>query len=307
MNNLSKKSIGVVVVDCTMSHYNGDPDVDDMGRMTIDGYGIISPQCLKHRLRSQIADPESVVWGYYKDKFNLSSDTHSIFESRLKGFNVKSAKDAVDQVKAFIKKNGEEGACKRFWDIRVFGTTALSEDKEANNKKLRFTRTGCVAVSPLLTLLPIEMVEQSLIKAYPLSDKYSKEEQCCPAPGAMKFARHGLFVGTYVINPMDAHKTGTTEEDIKLFKSLIVSSLSSTTSAGRSGLRVVQVLHADHDNPVGSFKEHDFIKACTPQIINSSLIDNNIPSTSISDYAFKTPEDVMNEIKDIKVIDLCRV
>jgi len=106
---------------------------------------------------------------------------------------------------------------------------------------------------------------------------------------------------------MDAHKTCTTEEDIKLFKSLIVSSLSSTTSAGRSGLRVVQVLHADHDNPVGSFKEHDFIKACTPQIINSSLIDNNIPSTSISDYAFKTPEDVMNEIKDIKVIDLCRV
>jgi len=302
--NLSKRSTGLIVAECSMSHYNGDPDVNDAPRVTEDNYGILSPQCLKHRTRSLIADPKSVIWDHLKDKFNLSINTHSIWESRLKGFDAKNAKEANDMARKLVREHGEEAAYKKYWDIRTFGCTALNEKDSSDT--FRFTRTGCISVAPLLTILPVEIIEQTIMKSYPLSDKYAKEEQCCPAPLGMKVARHGLFVGSYTINPRDAHKTKTTEEDIELFKTLLCASLSTITSSGRSGLRIIQVLHADHDNPLCSFNEQKFIKACTPEVVNESMLDNGIPSRSIEDYILQIPEVVTEKMNGIKVVDLCQ-
>jgi len=292
MSNLKRRSFGIFVVDSVLSNYNGNPDEDDMPRMTDDGYGLISPVCAKHRIRELIEDHKGVTWEYFKKELSLDDDGFFIWESALKGYDVKNPIEAKVHWRELVKNDGEEALVKRFWDMRVFGTTALeSKDKDS----LNFKRTGCISVSPLISLLPVEIINQTITKGNPLEPKLMEAGQGTIAPFGFKVARHGLFVGCYVINPSKAHYTNTTEKDIDVFKALLPYAFSNSTAASRSGVRVVQVIHANHSNPLGSFNESEFFEFCKP------LTEMDIPSTSMNDYNFRSIGEIKKVFSDVDI------
>lgn len=296
MSDLRKRSLGVVFVESVLSNYNGDPDEANMPRTLLDGYGLITPVCFKHKIRDLLADHNGPVWEYLKELLGLNDEEFFIWESSLKGYDAKNPIEAKEKFwQPIVKKEGEEYLSKRFWDIRVFGTTALeTKGKDA----LKFTRTGCVTVSPLISLAPIDVISQTITKGNPLRPELMKKDQGDIAPFGFKVARHGVFSGTYVVNPSKAHYTSTTQKDIDVFKLLLSYSFSNSTSASRSGVRVVQVIHFNHDNPLGSFKESDVYEFCQP-IVDESAKENG--SISISQYKFKTVEEIKERFPDIDI------
>ncbi len=292
MKNLKKRSFGVVFVESILSNYNGDPDADDMPRTLIDGHGLITPVCFKHRIRDLLTDHNGPTWEYLKTQLGLDDDAYFIWESALKGYDVNTPLEAKNKYwQKMVKKEGYEYLIKRFWDMRVFGTTALETKGEDS---LNFTRTGCVSVSPLISLAPVEIINNTITKGNPLEPKLMEKDQGTIAPFGFKVARHAVFSGFYVINPSKAHYTNTTEKDIKIFKSLIPYAFSNSTAASRSGVNVVQAIHVDHDNPLGSFNESEFYNFCRPTFEGGR-------SVSISQYKFRTKEEIEKRFPDLTV------
>jgi len=303
---ISKRSFGVIVAECVKSNPNGDPDANDMPRTMSDGHGFITPQCQKHRIRDLLSDHEdNVVWDYLVKELQLNEEDFFIWESPLKGFSVSTPSKAQVEWKKLFKEKGKDGFLKRFFDTRIFGCTSL-EGKEDKKDALRFTRQGCISMSPMSSVLPIEIIVQTLVKANPLTQKGIDNAQGTPCPHALKIVRHGVYVGTYVINPAKAHYTKTTEKDIEVFKSLLPYHLSASTAALRSNVRTVQVFHADHDNVLGSFNESDFYEFCKPEVIDKKMVEQGIPSTSLDQYHLKTIEEIKERFPKVKVIGLVK-
>ena len=295
MSLVKKRSIGMIIIEAIGSNPNGNPDEDNMPRTLADGHGLISPVCEKHHIREQLEDHNSVTWEYYKNMLDLDEESFSIWESQLKGYDSESAKEAKVHWRKLIKDKGANALLERFWDMRVFGTTMLEKKEKKDDDGFVFTRTGCVSISPLISLKPVEVIAQTITKANPLREELLDKNQGDIAPFAFKADRHAIFVGTYVINPARAHLTGTTEKDIEVFKVLITKAFSNSTSACRPCVKEVQVIHAEHDNPIGSFNENELMNFCRP------VPKCEGPSTSMSDYSFVSIDDIKKQFPNINV------
>ena len=294
--SLDKRSFGVVFVESILSNYNGDPDADNLPRTLIDGHGLITPVCFKHKIRELLEYHDSPVWEYLKLELDLDDDAYYIWESALKGYDAETPMEAKEKFwyKKF-KKEGGEYLVNRFWDMRTFGTTAL---ETKGKDSLKFTRTGCVSISPFISLAPVEIISQTITKGNPLRPELMKKDQGDIAPFGFKVARHAVFTGSYVVNPAYARATNTTEKDIDVFKALIPYAVSNSTSACRSGMNVVQAVHVAHDNPLGSFNESEFYEFCKP-IVDKSVKQNG--STSLNQYTFKTQAEIENRFPDLNI------
>jgi len=300
---LSRRSFGVMFVESVMSNYNGDPDMGNQPRTTKgDDCGLISPVAFKHRVRDMLDDHRGPLWNYLNTELDLNEDNFYIWESAYKGFcDASTPKAANDLAKAYLKKNGESAICDRYWDIRAFGTTALEgkgdKSKKHDDSVMNFKRSGCVAVSPFQSLRPVEIISQTITKANPLRPELAENGDGDIAPLAFKVARHALFVGWYVINPHKAHYTNTTEKDIEVFKKLVVHAANNSISAFRSGVRMVRVIHATHENPLCSFNESEFFNFCRPV----ALTKEGVPSTSMADYELKSQKDITDKFPNVKI------
>ena len=293
-NLLNKRMFGIVIVECDLSNPNGNPDEDNTPRLLLDDHGMISPVCMKHRIRELLEDHDSITWKYLQNKLDLNEEEFFIWESALKGYDVDGPVEAKKEWDKLVKKNGPEALLKRFWDMRVFGTTALEKGEKGKNA-LNFKRTGVATVTALTSILPLEIISQTITKGNPLRPKLMEKGQGDIAPFGFKIVRHGLYVGQYVINPFRAHHTNTSEKDIEVFKTLLPYAFSNSTSASRAGVRVVQAIHATHSNPLCSFNEGDLFNYCVPQT------ELEGPSTSLDDYSFRSINDIQSAFPDIDV------
>ena len=301
-NLLKKRSFLVYLIEARMSNSNGDPDNGNAPRTLPDGRGFITSMAIKSRQRYMLADHESVVFQDIINNCGLQGeeDDFNVFESRLKGWSVDTPREAVDETKKlFDGGKGTDDFLKRFWDTRVFGTTAIEEAKNKDNA-LNFTRTGCIQLTHPVSLHPVNIITQTITKKCPLVDKDIVKECGTMAPNGINVVEYGLYMGEATINPMDAHKTNTTTKDAEVFLAVFPHAMSVTTSCSRPSVRVVRAYYAEHSKSICSFNENDFRNACVP-VLKEGVDDPK----SLDDYEIKSAEDIGNEL-GINVVDLCK-
>jgi CRISPR-associated protein Csd2 len=306
---LTTRSFGYFAIECSLSNPNGDPDEGGGPRTTYDQHGLIAPVCTKSKFREILSDPDSPIFKYLCQSLALTpADCYCIWESPYKGFDVDTQLEAINKAKERYKQEGDSFLCKRYWDIRLFGTCSL-ENTENGTKKdaLNIKRTGVVVVSPSLSILPVELIVKTMIKSNPLRDERLLDGNPDPAPQAMKLVRHAVYVGCYTVNPSRAHYTGTTNKDVEIFKALVPHVFSTSTAANRANVRVIQAFHADHNSPLCSFDESEFLEFCKPQVTDPKMLKEKIPSTSLNDYTFRTLQEVQAKFPGAKVADLMPV
>jgi len=277
--NTSNRMSGAIVIEANNSNANGDPDGDGP-RIDPLGYGWISYMAFRAKFRNVLEDAENPVAKYLFETLKLDPEQYRIFESRAKGFPGADGLNALKMLTQYVKENGNEGLLKRYWDIRLFGTTAL---EEKGTDAVKFTRTGCLQISHLFTVHPVEVISATIAKKAPLDAKNAEAGNGTFGNQALRFVRHGLYVGSYNFNPGDAYKTGATSEDLELFKMLAPRAFELCPSAARTGVRTVAVFHAEHSSPIGSFNVSAFLDACRPKVKEGvesplSLADYDMPS-----------------------------
>jgi Cas7 group CRISPR-associated protein Csh2 len=281
--NVQKRQQGIIWVEVNMTNPNGNGN-DGRPRQLPDGRGTIHPVCFKAKIRTSIQDQESLAFVHLMAKSGISEkdfDRYRIMECKNRGFGHDI--DASTAVKKLLALSDEKIQA-HYWDHRIFGSTLLenNEDKSTKGEVRRITRTGCVTMTHLVSVAPIHIVDDQIVKRFPFGKKHVEGET--GTFGSTSVVQHGLYVGMYTYNPLFAE--GVTEEDLNLFKTLIVDSFGLSQSANRSAASVIKVLHVTHSDCIGNEREFSqFYNAMIPRL----KAGITVPS-SLEDYDFVKPD-----------------
>lgn len=272
MNNVIKRATGLLVIEAVNSNPNGDPDRESDPRQRPNGLGEISPVSFKRKLRDLVDDVEGVVFNTICKKLSLDPDNYKILEMRGRD-RKQIASEMGKAIKDFNQKEFMDSQfVKKYWDGRLFGNTFL---EEGGNKG--YIKTGVAQFAMGLSVAPI------LIQRHTNTNKAGVESDKNQgmAPLAYRVVEHGIYVMPFYINPSHAHKSGCTQKDVDLLKTLIPYAYDHTRSAIRPDVRIRHAWYMEHQNALGSCADWKLINALTPKREGTDPMQ---PSTSWNDY-----------------------
>ncbi|MGD0275902.1 MAG: type I CRISPR-associated protein Cas7 [Syntrophales bacterium] len=283
MNDNIKRATGLLIIEIVNSNPNGDPDRESDPRQRPNGFGEISPVSFKRKLRDLVENTEGPVFMAVCEKLGLNKDEFKILESRervRKDITAEMAKNIKDfDQKQFLNSP----FVKKYWDGRLFGNTFL---EEGGNKG--YIKTGVAQFTMGLSVAPI------LIQRHTNTNKAGVQEGKTQgmAPLAYRVVEHGVYCMPFYVNPSHARKSGCTQKDVDLMKTLIPYAYDHTRSAIRPDVRIRHAWYMEHQNSLGSCADWKLADALTPKRKGN---DPTEPSTSWSDYI--VPVNLQGDLK----------
>lgn len=288
MNDNIKRVTGLLIIEAVNSNPNGDPDRESDPRQRPNGFGEISPVSFKRKLRDLVEDAEGPVFEKICETLKLNPEDFKILESRGR-----DRKQVTNEMKPeqgdFLKSK----FVRKYWDARLFGNTFLEE--EMNKETIK---TGVAQFVMGLSVAPV------LIQRHTNTNKAGVEgdKKQGMAPLAYRVVEHGVYYMPFYINPSHAHKSGCTQKDVDLLKTLIPYAYDHTRSAIRPDVRIRHAWYMEHQNSLGSCADWKLIDALTPKRKGD---DPKQPSTAWSDY--DVPISLPSDLKEkVSFSDLIR-
>lgn len=286
MNEFINRGTGLLLIDVTNSNPNGDPDRESDPRTRQDGRGEISPVSFKRKLRDLVEAKESLLWKELSEELNLPEEGFEILESKKTR-------------RSDIRSLSSEELLKKYWDVRVFGTTFLEEETE---EKGSFITSGVVQFGLGVSLDPVNIERMTTSKVLPVEDDKTKGM----APLAFRIVSYGLYAMPFFINATAAQKTRCTKKDIDLLLRLIPHAYKETASYIRPQVDIRHAFYVEHNRARGTYNDFRIIEALTP----TRIANKEGPVASWKDYdeaALKRSIEELNEKlsgKTAPVVDL---
>ena len=313
MNQYIPRVTGLLVIEVRNSNPNGDPDRESDPRTRAhDGKGMISDVSFKRKLRELLLNDKGEVWIQMASLLGLSADTFKVHvdqtsrdeEKQLAATSAEKLKAKVNEVKKHKLKHEDEeakikvlegeakaqyakGLCKRYWDIRVFGSTSL---ETGNN----FIRTGAVQFSLGVSAAKVRIQRDTNTVSVNVDASTDKDRGM--APLGFRVVEHGVYAMPFLINPTAAAKSDCTREDIELLCRLIPYAYAHNASRIRPLVEVRHAWYFEHTNQLGSASDFAVLDALTPK-----KADPTTPSSSWDDYAYdggKLLTKIQDQFKD---------
>lgn len=231
MNEFINRGTGLLLIDVTNSNPNGDPDRESDPRIRQDGCGEISPVSFKRKLRDLVEAKDSPLWQELAEELDLPKEGFDIMESKKTR-------------RADVNKLSLQELLDKYWDVRVFGSTFLENDKNENES---FIASGVVQFGLGVSLDPIRIERMTTTKVMPVEEGKSKGM----APLAYRIVSYGLYVMPFFVNATAAHKTQCTKKDIELLLRLIPHVYKETASYIRSQVDIRYAFYVEHNRARG--------------------------------------------------------
>lgn len=260
MNEFINRGTGLLLIDVTNSNPNGDPDRESDPRIRQDGCGEISPVSFKRKLRDLVEAKDSPLWQELAEELDLPKEGFDIMESKKTR-------------RADVNKLSLQELLDKYWDVRVFGSTFLENDKNENES---FIASGVVQFGLGVSLDPIRIERMTTTKVMPVEEGKSKGM----APLAYRIVSYGLYAMPFFVNATAAHKTQCTKKDIELLLRLIPHVYKETASYIRSQVDIRYAFYVEHNRARGTYNDFRIIEALTPKRITGM----SAPATSWHDY-----------------------
>lgn len=260
MNEFINRGTGLLLIDVTNSNPNGDPDRESDPRIRQDGCGEISPVSFKRKLRDLVEAKDSPLWQELAEELNLPKEGFDIMESKKTR-------------RADVNKLSLQELLDKYWDVRVFGSTFLENDKNENES---FIASGVVQFGLGVSLDPIRIERMTTTKVMPVEEGKSKGM----APLAYRIVSYGLYAMPFFVNATAAHKTQCTKKDIELLLRLIPHVYKETASYIRSQVDIRYAFYVEHNRARGTYNDFRIIEALTPK----RIMGMSGPATSWHDY-----------------------
>lgn len=248
MSEIINRGTGLLLIDVTNSNPNGDPDRDSDPRTRQDGCGEISPVSFKRKLRDLVQAKDSPLWKELADELSLTEDGFDIMESKT-------------TKRSDVRNLSAEKLLEKYWDVRVFGTTFLEEEKENQGS---FITSGVVQFGLGVSLDPISIERMTTTKVLPVEEGKGKGM----APLAYRIVSYGLYAMPFFINATAAQKTHCTKKDIELLLRLIPHAYKETASYIRSQVDIRHAFYVEHNRARGTYNDFRIIEALTPKRID---------------------------------------
>lgn len=268
-----------IYIEATDCNPNGDPLNGGAPRMTDDGYGIISPVCIKRKLRNAVKEIVNVKSDKYNpDKFGIFMDCYAdttrlaIMEqcaADVAGVSLDEVKSKGKNKSTLTPAQAWEGTVAKHWDSRVFGNLINMADSNA------IQRGGAVTVGVAKSIEPIadKLMEMQITASVAHKTKEVKnsdgEEDNSSLTGKMGVI-HLVSKAYYKVSVASSvaaiKRNRVSELDMELLEDAI---------------KHIFIADASLNRPVGSLRVAKVIKVEYPSSL--SVVDGNITSAKTVD------------------------
>ena len=221
MSNLKGKIDFTLFVSATNANPNGDPLNGNRPRTNLDGYGEISAECIKRKIRNRIQDLGERIFVQSDDR---SDDGCTSLKERAD--NCVELKEELEKKKNADKNAFAQIACKEWYDVRAVGQVfAFKGDSVSVGVR------GPVSIHTVVSLSPVDIISTQITKS--VNSEPVKGGKASDTMGV----RHRVGFAVYKImgsvNVQLAEKTGFSQEDAELLKEALMTLFENDASSAR--------------------------------------------------------------------------
>ena len=259
----------MLVVAVRGANPNGDPADGNRPRTDLDGYGIISAECIKRKIRNRLQDEGASI--FYQSEERFGFDGCKSLEERYNASEASGLNDEKEKKNALLKE---------YEDIRMFGAViAVKEDKKKKKTEeqsgeqqgVSIGIRGPVTVHEAFSINPIAITDMQITKS--MNGKASEKGKGSDTMGHKYFVDFGLYIIKGSVNGYLAENTGLTDSDVndlkEALRSLFVSDASSARPDG--SMEIVKFFWWDHNCKKGQYPPKKVFDSVKIRQINDEI------------------------------------
>lgn len=276
MSTLQNKIDFALVLRVKNANPNGDPLNGNRPRTDYGGFGEITDVCIKRKLRDRLQESGQSI-------FVQSDDRKIDGETSLRH---RAESDANGLGKAIWKAKGKKDeataqACAKWFDVRAFGQV-FAFGKEGDASGVSIPVRGPVTVQSAFSKEPISIASTQITKS--VSGEGDGSKRGSDTMG-MKHRIEGesIYECYGSINPQLAEKTGFTNADAEILKSVLPRLFENDASSARpdGSMEVLKVIWWQHNSKIGQYSSAK---------VHRSLVVHADGTTSLEPLDGLTPE-----------------
>ena len=261
-----------ILASVTKANPNGDPLAGNRPRTDFEGYGEISAECIKRKLRNRMQDTGAKIFVQSEDRCD-------------DGFA-----SLADRAKATMTNSESRGeyaarACQEWLDVRSFGQV-FAFSKKDDEGSVSVSVRGPVTVHIATSVDPVEVQTMQITKSVNGTTQ-KNDKRSSDTMGTRHFVRFGLYVIKGSINVQLAEKTGFSENDAELLKECLRTLFINDAAAARpdGSMRVEKMFWWKHNNKIGQYSS-----ATVHNCVHVALKDPTVTPLSFDDYNVEREE-----------------
>ncbi|MEX8520093.1 MAG: type I-C CRISPR-associated protein Cas7/Csd2 [Leptothrix sp. (in: b-proteobacteria)] len=274
MTSLQNKIDFALVLRVKHANPNGDPLNGNRPRTDYGGLGEITDVCLKRKLRDRLQESGQIIFVQSDDrKIDNEPSLRTRAESEVNGIGKKAFG------KGSKKEETAKSACQKWFDVRAFGQVfAFGKDGDASGVSIPIR--GPVTVQSAFSKEPVSITSTQITKS--VSGEGDGSKRGSDTMGMKHRVDLGIYECYGSINPQLAERTGFSDDDAEIIKSILPKLFENDASSARpdGSMEVLKVIWWKHNCKSGQYssaKVHRSLTVNADGSISLSKLDNLEP------------------------------
>ena len=267
---LSKKIDFVLFVSVKMANPNGDPLNGNHPRTDYGGYGEITAECIKRKIRNRMQDLGYPIFVQSNDRSDdgftsLSDRAAALIAKKFEEKNLQEDKSNKKAKKDNKVSRDEYAAwtCETWLDVRSFGQVfAFNNKKDKDAAGVSVGVRGPISIHQAVSIDHVEVCSYQITKSV---NGENKEGKASDTMGMKHLIKFGMYEIKGAINVQLAEKTGFTDNDAEIVKKCLLSLFENDASSARpdGSMEIVKLYWWEHSCKEGQYssaKVHHSVK-----------------------------------------------
>lgn len=248
MSSLQHKIDFAVILTVDRANPNGDPLNGNRPRTDYDGFGEISDVCIKRKIRDRLMDKKQAVFVQSDDRKN---DPMPSLKDRAESDDYGLGKDTFNP-RLCSKEEAARKACLKWFDVRTFGQL-FAFGKEGDAAGVSIPIRGPVSIQSAFSVEPVSVASIQITKS--VSGEGDGSKRSSDTMGMKHRIDKGVYVFYGSMNPQLAERTGFSDEDAEVIKSILPQLFENDASSARpeGSMAVKKVIWWQHNCKSGQY------------------------------------------------------
>ena len=260
MSTLQNKIDFALVFRVKNANPNGDPLNGNRPRTDYGGLGEITDVCIKRKLRDRLMESGHSIFVQSDDrKLDGEPSLRARAESESNGLGKKAF------AKGSKKEETAKAACAKWFDVRAFGQV-FAFGKEADASGVSIPIRGPVTIQSAFSKEPVSVTSTQITKS--VSGEGDGSKRGSDTMGMKHRVDEGIYDCFGSINPQLAERTGFSDADADLFKSLLPKLFENDASSARpdGSMEVLKVIWWKHNSKSGQYSSAKVHRSLTVNV-----------------------------------------
>ncbi len=249
MTSLQHKIDFALILSVKNANPNGDPLDGNRPRITYEGFGEISDVCLKRKLRDRLQDGGQAIFVQSDDR---KIDGMTSLKERAESAEFGLGKDAFNAKKTSRDTTGK-AACAKWFDVRAFGQLFAFGKNPEGGDGVSIPIRGPLTIQPAFSIEPVSVTSTQITKS--VSGEGDGSKRGSDTMGMKHRVDGGVYVTFGSINPQLAERTGFSDGDAEVIKTILPKLFENDASSARpeGSMAVLAVFWWQHNCKSGQY------------------------------------------------------